>query len=109
MKFVEVNVGTVAGTIFQTPPNYSFVFDSFYVGNTGSALDTLTLQAQTYDDTGSITGTVTFGTFPQEAGITGNSNYRIPEIAPAGAYITAVSDSGNIVLTYSGKYVYYRE
>ncbi len=34
---------------------------------------------------------------------------QIPSIAPAGAYITAVSDSGNIVLTYSGKYVYYRE
>lgn len=111
MPFYEgFTIGTVASTILQTPPNYSFLIRDMYVGNSSTvanANDTAVLQA-VKQYAGTITGTVTLAILPQDQGST---PYRDHEsmMVPAGAYLTASSTFGNITLTIGGTYIFYRE
>lgn len=109
VKFREFNVGTTPGTVFQAPQNYSVFLDHMYVGNVGTVNDELTLLAQTYDVTGSITGTVTIGKISKGTGDALPIVDGHVEIVPAGSYLLAQCTTGNIRLTYAKKYVYYRE
>ncbi len=109
MLFDGIDVGTVTGTLLQTPQNYTFNMDALYISNKGTAVDTLTLNAVEYDNSGAITGTLTLGIFSVASGINSNTGFRIPESVPAGSYLTAISVSGNIQITYSGDYAFYRD
>ncbi|MHB8552828.1 MAG: hypothetical protein ACYDAO_04490 [Thermoplasmataceae archaeon] len=110
MLFESKAIGTSQGTLLQTPPNYTFNFDTFYFGNTGTVADTLTLYALEYNSSGAVTGTIALGLFAINPGETNsNTGFRIPESVPAGSYLTAICNSGNVVVTYSGDYVFYRD
>lgn len=114
MKTRGFIVGTDASTILITPPNFSFMLTSFYVGNTGTTTaDTsmLTLQAYNRDaSTGSVTGTVNVGYFPQGSGFEPVNQDDSPAVVfPTGSYIIATASSSSLTFTFNGSYVYYRE
>lgn len=110
VKFVEYDVGTTPGTVFQAPQNYSVHLTHLYVGNTGTAEDELVLLAQAYNSTGAITGTQTIGKISKSSGTDSLLVVdSVVEIVPAGSYLLAQSTTGKLRMTFSKKYVYYRE
>jgi len=108
-RFREFDVGTSPGTVFQAPQNYSVFIDHLYVDNVGTVNDELVLLAQQYNTSGQVTGTITIGKLSSAPGKALVVVDGRVEIVPAASYLLASSSTGNLRMTYSKKYVYYRE
>lgn len=109
MYYESYDVGTVAGTILYTPPNYSYQIKDMYVGNSSTVSNNDVANIQVLQSNyGTIIGTLNLAQLPQTQG-TNAYNRDDPLIVPAGSYLIATSVYGNIKLTIGGTYVFYRE
>ena len=108
-KFREVDITTTIGTILTTQYNYQVRMSKIYAANTGTQDDSVKLEAQTLDDTGAITGTQELGRIAVPYGQTVVISDDTVEVVPAGSNLIASSVNGLIKLTYSRRYVYYRD
>jgi hypothetical protein len=105
---IEYEIGTSYGTLFTNPPNYSFDVKNLIVSNSGTVNDRLDLIANPIS-VGTQLGTISI---TKVAVPTGQNTPIIDSnvmTLPAGAAIMAKSANGNIKLTVTGEYIFYRE
>jgi len=107
MRSVEIDTGTMAGTIAFLPSNYSLDVYGYVASNSGTAADDIVVQQQQFNTSGTITGTVTITHITVPAGDSksafNESNSEI--IIPPGGYVTAYSTLGTSHLTLKVDYV----
>lgn len=108
MRQYELDVGTQYGTIISLPANRSFDIYGYIASNSGTQADTIHLSEITYDQYGTVTGTVSYAPIvvPAEDSKSQFNEEHPVIIMPPSGYVVAYSSLGTSFLSLKADLVY---